>query len=394
MSQGTKARRLCVFQMHHPEAEEKLLVTSAVPKVLASGLFDHVVLAVADIPENAGLDRFAAHWGIEVFRGAERDVARRLHDCARAYACDVIARALVWWFFVDLELVAGQLATLESSDADWVNLPCDCDMRFGMDVFRASFLERIEAAFAKDEEARRAAELNPWSFAEAHPERFRIRTHHDVPVLDRQAFDVLRAQMRALWPDRWDGAGTPLFPYRRAAALLSETGGEALDVACGLGAGTALLAREGRVLGVDTNEEAIAMCRDRCPEGAAFLAGDAMHLDLGRDRFDVAASVHTMEHIADDRGFLARLALALKPGGRLVLEVPFLMRHPFRDVDEPLSPDHVREYDAATFLARVGEFFAIDESYGVNRGAYLPLERARSAGMVVGTVKKHGGGQA
>ena len=70
--------------MHHSDADEKLLETSVVPRVLESRLFDHVVLAVADVPENDVLERWAKHWGVEVFRGAERDVARRILDCAHA----------------------------------------------------------------------------------------------------------------------------------------------------------------------------------------------------------------------------------------------------------------------------------------------------------------------
>ncbi|MEW6073217.1 MAG: methyltransferase domain-containing protein [Planctomycetota bacterium] len=382
-------RRLCVFQMHHTDADERLLATSAVPRVLASGLFDDVVLAVADVPENGVLDRFAAHWGIELFRGAERDVARRILDCAQAHGADIVARALVWWFFVDLDLVAGQIAALEAGGADCVNLPADFDLRFGMDVFTPRFLAEVEAALA-DAEVRREYELHPWSLAEAQPERFRIRTYAAVPIYGPAAFAALRERMRALWPERWDGSGASLYPYRRAAALLADQGGEALDIACGLGAGTAVLARAGRVLGVDASETAIAQCRERCGGGAEFLAGDALDLDLGGDRFGVAVSVHTMEHVADDRAFLANLARWLAPGGRLVLEVPFQMRRPFLGAPAPLSPGHVREYDARTLLHLVGDRFTVDEVFGVNRGAYLSLARARSAGLVVGTVRKGG----
>ena len=389
MSPGTPSSgRLCVFQMHHTDADEKLLATSAVPRVVESGLFDRVVLAVADVPENDVLDRWAKHWGVEVFRGAERDVARRILDCARANDARVIARALVWWFFMDLDLVEAQLRTLEESDADTVDLPRDFDVRFGANVFRRSFLERTVALLDRDEALRRELEMNPWSLADVRPEEFVVRMHDDVPVLDRAAFDELRARMRAVWPDRWDGAGTSLFPYRLAVRHLAESGGEALDVACGLGAGTALLARAGRVVGVDTSAEAIERAAERCGEGVELVMGDALELDFPANRFDVAISVHTMEHVADDRRFLERIARWLKPGGRLVLEVPFRMRYPFRDVEEPLSPDHVREYDAAGLLELVRERFTVVATFGASRGAYLSLERARNAGLIIGTVNE------
>jgi len=374
--------------MHHTDADEKLLETSAVPRVVESRLFDRVVLAVADVPENDVLGRWADRWGVEVFRGAERNVARRILDCARANDARVIARALVWWFFMDLDLVEAQLRALEESEADTVDLPRDFDIRFGASVFRTSFLEKTVALLDRDETLRRELQMNPWSLADVRPEEFTAQTLQEVPVLDRAVFDELRERMRAVWPNRWDGAGSSLFPYRLAVRHLAESGGEALDVACGLGAGTALLAEAGRVVGVDTSAEAIERTAERCGEGVELVQGDALELDFPANRFDVAVSVHTMEHVADDRRFLERIARWLKPGGRLVLEVPFRTRYPFRDVEEPLSPDHMREYDAAGLLELVREHFTVIATFGVSRGAYLPLERARNAGLIVGVTNE------
>lgn len=378
-------RRLCVFQMHHTDADERLLSCSAVPKVKESGLFDEVVLAVADVPENRVLERWADVWKVPIHYGAERDVARRLLDCARAHRAQVVARALVWWFFLDLELVARLLAELESSDADYVRLPNDCDIRFGMDVFRPRLLEQIGRAF-EDQGLRRTFELSPWGYVEAYPKGFALRTHAEPPVYGRAAFQGLRVQMAELWPARWDGAATPLFPYRLARGRLRD-GGAALDVACGLGAGTALLGERARALGVDLSAEAVAACRARYP-GLEFLQADALELDLAPGSFDLLTSVHTLEHLTDDRAFLACAARWLRPEGLLVLEVPLLARHPFRDVGAPLSPDHQREYEPEALLGLVSERFHVRESFGVNRGAYVDLADARSAALVTAVPRR------
>jgi SAM-dependent methyltransferase len=392
-----RARRLCVFQMHHDEADERLLEVNAVRPVVESGLFDHVALALADVPENRALARWAGRWGIDVVHGSERDVARRILDCARRYDCDVIARALVWWFFLDLDLVQAELELLESSDAERVDLPRDFDLRFGADVFRACFLERVRDDL--DQVERRSAadpslggwRRNPWSWAETHPERFRARTCAALPTYDRARFDELRARMRGLWPERWDGAGSPLVPYRIACELL-PTGGSALDAACGLGAGSAFLAERGSVVGVDLSRATIERCRARYGEAlaerASFVTADLLELELESERFDVAVSVHTLEHLRDERTFLARLARWLRPGGRLVLEVPLLMRRPFVGIETPLSPDHLREYEVDALRALVAEHFEIERCLGVARGTYLPIERARNAALIVGRVRK------
>jgi SAM-dependent methyltransferase len=189
--------------------------------------------------------------------------------------------------------------------------------------------------------------------------------------------------VRALWPEQHDGAATPLAPYRLALAHLSE-GGKVLDLATGLGAGAALLARRGRVLGVDRDAAALERARERYGREVEFVCADAFSLDLERSSLDLAVSIHTLEHVADDAGFLARLHGWLKPDGVLVLEVPLLARRPFLGIGEPLSPAHVREYDVEGLLDLVAERFRVREAYGVSRGVYQELERARSAVLVVG----------
>ena len=368
--------RLCALQMHHTDVVPALARYNAVERLRDSGLFERVVLAAADVPENDVLLPWAERFGVELFRGDEENVAARLQACARAHRCDVVARALTWWFFIDLELVAAQLATLEAGTAEYVNLPLDFDLRFGADVMRPAFLER--AARTAPARFRR----NPWGFAEAFPARFAIETHEDVPTYDRAAFERIKAGVRELWPDQHDGAGTPLHPYKLALELLPP-GGRVLDLATGLGAGAALLAERGRVLGVDVDGPALARARERYGARVEFLQSDAFALELEPHSLDLAVSVHTLEHVQDDAGFLARIHGWLKREAALVLEVPLLARRPFLGIPEPLSPAHVREYDAHGLLDLVAERFRVRELYGVNRGAYLEVERARSAILVV-----------
>ena len=66
-----------------------------------------------------------------------------------------------------------------------------------------------------------------------------------------------------------------------------------------------------------------------------------------------------------------------------MLEVPLRAERPFAGIETPLSPDHVREYAADELLERVAERFTVLETYGVNRGSYLDVSRARSAILVV-----------
>lgn len=100
---------------------------------------------------------------------------------------------------------------------------------------------------------------------------------------------------------------------------------EILEVGSGTGANLALLARFGRVTGLEMEQRAIGLARrslgprddirllqGRCPED----------LDRLGQRFDLVCLFDVLEHIAQDRQALERLKSVLKPGGRLLLTVP------------------------------------------------------------------------
>ncbi|MGP4112157.1 class I SAM-dependent methyltransferase [Streptomyces sp. 4N509B] len=98
---------------------------------------------------------------------------------------------------------------------------------------------------------------------------------------------------------------------------------DVLDVGCGTGSLTVLLAGAGhRVTGVDLAPGMVAAARAKIAAAglsAAFVVGDAAAPPVGVRRFDVVLSRHLLWTLPDPqaalRGWLARL----RPGGRLVL---------------------------------------------------------------------------
>lgn len=138
-----------------------------------------------------------------------------------------------------------------------------------------------------------------------------------------------------------------------------------LDVACGTGYGSwlmAQLARPERVVGVDICPDAIAYgLRHYAHPRVNLMCADALRLDLGGQQFDLIVSFETLEHIAQDRAFLERLAQALAPGGMLVISTPNQEVLPF---NPSCYAHHVRHYTSAEFadlLARSG--FALIEAW-------------------------------
>jgi SAM-dependent methyltransferase len=138
--------------------------------------------------------------------------------------------------------------------------------------------------------------------------------------------------------------------YRFAAEHLQP--GTLLDLACGVGYGTQLLA-DGRadltrLTGVDLNAGAIEYATDHYVESrTTFVNAEAFKFLAAAPTFDNIVSLETVEHMADSGAFLSALVKALKPGGMLVSSVPTT---PSMDG----NPHHLNDFTDRSFR-RMGE---------------------------------------
>lgn len=109
--------------------------------------------------------------------------------------------------------------------------------------------------------------------------------------------------------------------------LQVTAGTRVLDVGCGVGRWSRLLAARGaQVTGVDLSPTMIAQARQRAAaDGIAdrcrFLVQDLSKLDAGK-HYDIVLGVTVLQHILDSAALQAALAamtLHLAPGGRMVI---------------------------------------------------------------------------
>ena len=376
--------RTCFVQAHHTNVRADDLDPEgyAVARLKESDLFDRIVLAGADLPENAILQRAAEVWGIEYHLGSVNDVVERMLEVAHRTETDVLARVLLDWFYVDTDLIAGMLEMLESRDLDYVNLPYDFDIKFGADVHSRRGLEALATTLHERPDLAERYRFRPWFLVEEDPfSRWSVATYEPVPLYSNDRFFQLRGEIARRYPIAWDfGSNFYHHEYVYAREALQPTD-RVVDLACGWGAGTNLLGEHcQRAIGVDIRRAYLRAARQRySADNVVFVAGDGTRVPFADASVDAVVSVHTMEHVPDDHRFLEEVRRILRPGGRLMIEVPLRMRRPFSDTDEPFMMDHVREYAIGDLEKLLASHLDIERSYGVNRGFYSEIGKARNA---------------
>lgn len=184
--------------------------------------------------------------------------------------------------------------------------------------------------------------------------------------------------------------------YRFAAKFVA--GRSVLDMACGVGYGSALLRAGGAasVIGVDLSAQAIAYASAHyAAEGISFVHADAMTFEPGRT-LDVAVSLETIEHLPDAVGFVERLVRLVGDGGTIVASVPVTLStdvNPYHVHD--FSPRQFRDFFTSRGLRVIEELHQSQpfsplgvlkakkgshRNYGLRKG--LPLYYARHPGML------------
>jgi O-antigen biosynthesis protein len=126
--------------------------------------------------------------------------------------------------------------------------------------------------------------------------------------------------------------------YRWAGQLVA--GRSVLDAGCGVGYGSAMLARAGAadVVGLDLSAKAVEAAAQGAPANASFVAGDVHALPFDAGRFEVVVCFEVIEHVEGQDEVIAELARVLAPGGVLAISSPN------RDVYPAGNPHHVHEY--------------------------------------------------
>lgn len=169
--------------------------------------------------------------------------------------------------------------------------------------------------------------------------------------------------------------------YQRLAPRCA--GLEVLEAGCGEGYGADLIAGvAGRVIAVDYDEAAVAHVRSRYSRVQVMQANLAQ-LPLPDASVDVVVNFQVIEHLWDQRRFVAECARVLRPSGLLMVSTPNRITFsPGRDT--PINPFHIRELNAdeLTELLVDAGFTEVSIS-GLFHGSRLRDMDARHGGSII-----------
>ena len=189
--------------------------------------------------------------------------------------------------------------------------------------------------------------------------------------------------MRDYYEELWQRMPEELTPpdwELRRSFLLGEVRpvDRALDLGCGAGEFTAVLAQAGaRALGIDVAEAALERARARHPELDFRRTPADGPLPLEDNAFDLIWSSEVIEHVADTARWLSEVRRVLAPRGRLLLTTADHGRlgialGGLERFSEPLG-DHLHLYTRRSLRTLLEEFGFSDIAIGAAGG--LPLLR-------------------
>ena len=176
-----------------------------------------------------------------------------------------------------------------------------------------------------------------------------------------------------IWYEHWHR-------YHFAAPLVA--GRKVLDIACGAGYGSALLAQTAaHVTGADIADAAVDHARRRYEAvgNLEFRQADCAALPFADASFDAVVSFETIEHIGAQDAFLDEVRRVLRPGGLVILSCPNKVE--YSDKRGVTNEFHVRELHRDELAALVVQRFPHLAWYGQRPSFYSVVWPERGAAL-------------
>jgi SAM-dependent methyltransferase len=173
---------------------------------------------------------------------------------------------------------------------------------------------------------------------------------------DGQFYEDLQKSTKHYYPtDKWE---------HLQAIKHINAGDNVLEVGCATGYFLNMIRKKGaNCAGLEMNKNAIAEARQ---QGLTIFEEFLHEHSVSHEgKYDVVCSFQVLEHIWDVRDYFESAKRCLKPGGKIIIAVPFNNPYFYRhDIYRTLNlpPHHAGMWDKAAFL-HAGNFFGLTTIY-------------------------------
>ncbi|WP_019530928.1 methyltransferase domain-containing protein [Dasania marina] len=317
-----------------------------------------------------------------VFKGDAASPLKRIVDATASLAdSDYIIRVDGLHFPVLVGAVVAMLEQAKLEQLDCIKFPDDYPVQFSADVYRIGALRQL---LAGDIDA--VFHVHPKYALFADTVSYRC-AFYQPPVLSDGFLTQVRKQAETVYieprmevSDKKISAGDQLsFHYELALQYLPQAG-QVLDIACGGGYGSRMMASDKRsVTGGDIESEVIAEAKQQSKEYAqvSFCVTDVTAMQFGDASFDAVVSMETIEHV-DDAAYLSEISRVLKSGGVFILSTP---QNSLGHI--PVNAVHLKEYTRQELQGLCQPYFEVEEVIGLKQGRVIIANSPAGGNMMM-----------
>jgi ubiquinone/menaquinone biosynthesis C-methylase UbiE len=179
--------------------------------------------------------------------------------------------------------------------------------------------------------------------------------------------------------------------HRYAFATQFVKDRKVLDLACGEGYGTHMLAKEATyVAGVEIDKPTVQHARSRyIKDNLEFIEGSMLAVPIeGEKKFDVVVCFEGLEHIAEHDKLLSEAKRLLKDDGLFIVSTP--NKAVYTDAPDYHNPFHIKELQFDEFQSLLRQYFTHIRIFGqrVYAGSNMwSIDQHKSRGYIEAVVK-------
>lgn len=314
---------------------------------------------------------------VSIFYSHDASPLNRMLDVCQDLADeDYIIRVDGLHFCVDVDASLKMLDLADADRLDCVKLPDDFPVQFTSDIYRVGALRNLDKLLDElDKDTQAIFRVHPKFYMFIRRDIFRCAYPQELPFYSDDYLLYCRRIAQAIYisprlevSNRRIWSGDQLgFHYELALKYL-QPWMNVLDVACGDGYGTRILAQKiDEVYGADIDAEVIAVAREftEKAEHIRYYVEDVTQMTFSNEVFDAIVSMETIEHV-DGRAYMREAHRLLKPGGILILNAQQnIMGH------IPVNVTHLREYSLEKIVNLCSQHFIVDTIIGIKAGCII-----------------------